>query len=380
MSERFDDIRPYYDSEINDAMLRIVKDPIFSTLSQFVFPNRDVEEVKQLVASIDCIHHFQRHVMYPATLSIVQKTMDDFTYSGLEHVDPAQSYLYVSNHRDIMLDAALLQSVFIKNQLKTTEITFGANLMQHPVVIDIGKSNKMFKVERPGGGLREFYRASKHLSEYIRTTLLEKKESVWIAQRNGRTKDGIDRTDQGIINMFRMSCRGNQVQSIAELQILPIAISYEWEPCDVLKTLELYATQQHGTYVKQKGEDLNSILTGIMQPKGKVHIALCPPITAGDLLPYAAYATNDFNRKVAEIMDQRICSAYVLYANNYIAHDLLSGTDTYAQHYTAAQKEKFEAHMAQIDAHAPQKDVALLRRIFLGIYAHCIDSKLIFKA
>lgn len=379
MSKCFEDIRPYNDSEINDAMLRMVKSPVFSTLSQFVFPHKDIEEVRQLVSSIGSIESFQRQVMQQAIFSIIQKSMDTFTYSGLEYVDPAKTYLYVSNHRDIMLDAALLQSVFMNNQLKTTEITFGANLMQHPLVIDIGKSNKMFKVERPGGGLKEFYRASKHLSEYIRTTLLEKQESVWIAQRNGRTKDGIDRTDQGIINMFKMSHRKNQVQSIADLNILPVAISYQWEPCDVLKTLELFATQQQGTYVKKHGEDVNSILTGILQYKGKVHIALCPPITESDLLPHAALSSNDFNREVAEIIDQRICSAYVLHNNNYIAHDMLSGTDSYAHHYTVTQKETFEKHLGQLDAYAADMDVAALRQIFLGIYASCIDSKLMFQ-
>ena len=177
--------------------------------------------------------------------------------------------MYLSNHRDIMLDASLLQNALLMNGFDTTEITFGANLMQGQLVIDIGKSNKMFRVERPGGSIREFYKASMHLSEYIRHTIVEKKQSVWIAQRNGRTKDGKDRTDQGIINMFRMSSEGKST-SLSQLNLLPVSVSYEWEPCDILKTLELYAKRQ-GPYLKKPGEDLNSILTGILQPKGRVH-------------------------------------------------------------------------------------------------------------
>ena len=376
----FDDIRPYYDSEISAAMSRIAENPIFPKLSSFVFPETPVEEVKAMIASIDNIYDFQYKVMHQANRRIIENSITEFTYSGLERIDSDKHYLYVSNHRDIMLDASLLQSILLDHDFGTTEITFGANLMKGQLVIDVGKSNKMFKVERPGGSIREFYNASKHLSDYIRMTLLDKNESVWIAQRNGRTKDGIDRTDQGIINMFRMSSRGDKIESIAELNIVPVSVSYEWEPCDLLKVMELYISNHHkGTYVKKEGEDLNSILTGIIQPKGKVHFAICEPITAEDLMPFADLPSNDFNRKVAGLLDERICSEYVLTSNNYIAHDLLTGTTEYSHNYTGEEVNKFKAHASHLDNYAETCDVEELNRILLGIYANPLDSKTFFS-
>ena len=233
MDNKFDDIRPYYDSEIPEAMQRIAKDPLFPILSSYVFPEKTSSEVAEMVRKIKTIREFQLEIMNPANMAIGRNSISKLSYSGFENINPGKAYIYLSNHRDIMLDAALLQTILIDNGLETTEITFGANLMQGQLVIDVGKSNKMFKVERPGGNMRDFFRASVHLSDYMRTCITQRKESMWIAQRNGRTKDGVDRTDQGIINMFRMSAPKDMSKtgSVAELHLLPVAISYEWEPC-----------------------------------------------------------------------------------------------------------------------------------------------------
>ena len=201
----YSDIRPYYDNEIPQAMSRISENSMFPVLASYVFPDKPTEQVRDMVSSISTIADFQRKVMFHANERIIAKSITEFTFDGMENIENSRSYVYLSNHRDIMLDASLLQNALLMNGFDTTEITFGANLMQGQLVIDIGKSNKMFRVERPGGSIREFYKASMHLSDYIRHTIVEKKQSVWIAQRNGRTKDGKDRTDQGIINMFRMS-------------------------------------------------------------------------------------------------------------------------------------------------------------------------------
>ena len=376
MNNTFDDIRPYYDNEIHDAMLRIVQNPLFPKLASFALPDKTLEDAVQLVSSIDNINDFQMKVMYRAHRRIIEESMSSISYSGLDNVDPSKQYLFVSNHRDIVLDASLLQAIFVDNGIETTEITFGANLMQGQLIIDIGKSNKMFRVERPGGSIREFYNASKHLSEYIRTTIVDKKQSVWIAQRNGRTKDGIDRTDQGIVNMFRMSSDSDKVSAITELNIIPVSVSYEWEPCDMLKAMELYISTHHaGTYVKKDGEDLNSILTGILQPKGKVHFTICKPVEKEELIPFASLSSNEFNRQVASLIDQRICSGYNLTSNNYIAHDLLEGNDVYAAYYTEEQKIAFLKHITHLDAYSDTCDVEELKKILLAIYANPVDSK-----
>lgn len=374
----FDDIRPYYDSEIFDAMQRIAQSPTFPLLASYVFPERQVEDIRAMVRSIDNIRDFQFKVMYQAINQIISKSITQLTYAGIENVDSQKSYLYVSNHRDITLDASLLQNILVRHNIDTSEITFGANLMQGELIIDIGKSNKMFRVERPSGNMRDFYRTSKHLSEYIRSTLLDRRQSVWIAQRNGRTKDGIDRTDQGIINMFRMSCPQDKLRSVADLNILPIAVSYEWESCDILKAIELYLCQQ-GPYVKREGEDLNSILKGITQPKGCVHIEMCKPLTEQEIVPYVDLLSNEYNKSIATLIDRRICSAYHLMPNNYIASDILTRSDSYAMYYTAAQRTAFVDYMSQIDSFAQQGyDVDAIKRIFLGIYANPIESKNIF--
>ena len=373
----FSDIRPYYDNEIPQAMNRIAENPMFPVLASYVFPDEPVEQLRDMVSNIGTISDFQRKVMFHANERIIAQSITEFTFDGMENIDKSRSYVFLSNHRDIMLDASLLQNVLISNGLDTTEITFGANLMQGQLVIDIGKSNKMFRVERPGGSIREFYKASMHLSDYIRHTIIEKKQSVWIAQRNGRTKDGIDRTDQGIINMFRMSSEGKS-SSLAELNLLPVSVSYEMEPCDILKTLELYAKRQ-GPYIKKPGEDLNSILTGILQPKGRVHFHICEPISELDMEPYNSLSSNDFNKKIAALVDQRICSAYKLWPNNFIAYDMLRGSSDYASEYDESSKAEFIEHLSALDRYENECNVEELKKIMLGIYASPLDSALLFS-
>ena len=392
MTPNFDDIRPFYDSEIPAAMQRIADSEHFPLLAQYVYPGQNIDSVRQLMRQFTNIRDFQLEVMRCVTEQVIARSITSFSYNGLERLNPSQRYLFVSNHRDIMLDACLLQYALYKEGHETSEITFGANLMSTPLVIDIGKSNKMFRVER-GGTPREFYKSSLHLSEYIRYCINEKHQSVWIAQRNGRTKDGDDRTDQGIIKMFCMSLPKDPVLALADLHIVPVSISYEWESCDLLKARELFLTRK-SPYVKSSGEDLNSILTGIMQPKGAVHIEFCPLITAADLAaldkdqhpslvtvpsgsPEVPKSDSDFHRSVAHLIDQRILSAYRLAPNNYIALDILRGTTEHASHYTADQRAVFEQHIAKLrgmdisDASAYDE----MRDIMLRIYANPIINK-----
>ena len=305
---KFDDIRPYYEEEIPAAMQRIADSDVFPLLASFVYPTEPLEEVRNHVRSFKTVREFQHDAMRRVNEQVIARSISEFTASGLERLSPDKQYLFVSNHRDIMLDACLLQYYLVLNGFETTEITFGANLMMHPVVIDVGKSNKMFKVARPSADIKEFYRSSMHLSEYIRYTIKEKKQSVWIAQRNGRTKNGIDQTDQGIIKMFCMSDNKDKIRALTELNIVPIAISYEWESCDILKALELYESQ-YTKYIKKPGEDLNSILTGILQPKGHVHIAICEPIRMVELSSFERQTNNEYHKSVAQLIDRHINNA-----------------------------------------------------------------------
>ncbi|MBR6030770.1 MAG: acyltransferase [Bacteroidaceae bacterium] len=375
--QKFDSIRPYNEDEIPAAMQRIACSSEFPVIASFVFPERPVEEISQELTSYKTVREFQLGIMYHANKQILSRSTTEFTFSGVECLSPKKNYLFVSNHRDIMLDASFMQAILTENGFDTCEITFGENLMRGQLVIDVGKSNKMFKVARPGGSPREFYKESLLLSEYIRTTIIEKHQSIWIAQRNGRTKDGIDRTDQGIIKMFGMSYPGDRVVALSELNIVPVAVSYEWESCDVLKTLELYE-RRRGPYIKKPGEDLNSILTGIMQQKGRVHLAFCEPITNHHLSRLPNNTANVFHRQVANLLDERICCAYRLTPNNYIAHDLRSGKDDYQDRYTRKEKEAFVRHMSVLSRYKENYDINELKDIFLGIYANSVDSKRMF--
>lgn len=374
---RFDDIRPYTDEEIPAAMHRIANSTSFPILAAYVYPDESMNLVRERIANYRTIKEFQSETMSMVNKRIVSCSMTEFSCAGLEQLNPQASYLYVSNHRDIMLDASLLQYFLDTNGFDTTEITFGANLMMNPLVIDIGKSNKMFRVERPGGSIKEFYRHSRHLSDYIRHVITEKQHSVWIAQRNGRTKDGNDATDQGIIKMFCMSKEDDKIQALADLHIVPVAISYEWESCDILKTLELYETQ-FARYTKKPGEDLNSILTGIVQPKGRVHIELCKPVTIQELESFEHMTNNEYHKAVAHLLDCRIHDAYRLYPNNYIAHDMLHGCHKYDAQYTSEEKDVFLQRLQKLEGY-DTCDIDQLKDIFLGIYANPIDNKIMAK-
>lgn len=370
---KFDDIRPYYEDEIPAAMQRIANSDVFPLLASFVYPGESIEAIRERIMSFKTVREFQHDTMSRVNEQIIKRSTTGFTVSGLDKLDKNKNYLFVSNHRDIMLDASLLQYYFVINGFDTTEITFGANLMMNPVVIDVGKSNKMFRVERPGGDIKEFYRKSVHLSEYIRYAIKEKKQSVWIAQRNGRTKNGIDATDQGIIKMFCMSEPKDKIKALADLNIVPIAISYEWESCDILKALELYESQ-YTRYTKKPGEDLNSILTGILQPKGHVHISLCQPISLAELSAFEGQTNNEYHKSVAHLIDSRINTAYRLYPNNYIAHDLLYGNTKYQSMYTDEQYQKFMKRLSKLDRY-DTCDIERLKEIFIGIYSNPVDNK-----
>lgn len=371
-NQKFDDIRPYYDDEIPAAMKRIAASDTFPLLASYAFPDRKVEEVRAMVEGLRTVDEFQTKVMWFVNEQIVKRSMTSYTVSGIEALDPSGQYLFVSNHRDIMLDASVLQNILHAHGFETSEITFGANLMCTPLVIDIGRSNKMFRVER-GGNMKEFYQSSVHLSEYIRHVITEKHQSVWIAQRNGRTKDGNDATDQGIVKMFGISKRDDKIRALSELHIVPLSVSYEWETCDYMKALELYQSR-YEKYVKKQGEDLSSILSGITSLKGNVHLSFCPMITEDDLRQFDSLTSIEYNREVARLMDERIFSGYKLTPNNFIAHDIRFGKHEFlGAKYSEEQKERFVFHMSKLDKYDVEEP-EILRDIFLGIYSNPVDN------
>src|SRR6218665_2804730 len=241
MSEtyNFDDIRPYYDHEAHEVMQKLKSDPLFMQLVNYIWPGMTQEEAFAKAAKVNDNMTFQLEFMHQAIRVIVERSSTGLTCSGFENVDPNQAYLYIANHRDILLDSAILQILLVEHGFKTSEITFGNNLMQGDFITNFGKLNRMFTVLREGNS-RELYEISQKLSAYIRHTIVDKNVSVWIAQRNGSTKDGNDMTQTDLLKMLNMSGKNRFTESIKQLKIVPLSISYEYEPCDDLKVQELY--------------------------------------------------------------------------------------------------------------------------------------------
>ena len=364
----FEDIRPYHQSEFAEAWKRITTEPTFFAALKYLFPE---EENKKIVAELNQINstkEFQLRVMHHAIRNIIKQSSAGLTCSGFENIDAQKSYLYISNHRDIFLDSGILQILLVEHEHDTTEITFGSNLMINQFITDVGKANKMFTVYR-GGTRRELYENSLRLSNYIRHTITEKKQSAWIAQRNGRTKNGADETQVGLLKMLASSGTTNFENTFHELNIIPVSISYEFEPCDAFKVHENYVSQTT-PYVKSPGEDLQSILAGVTQPKGRIHLALGKPIN--NSLREIADSQDNF-KTLTQTIDTEIFNNYKLFPANYIAFDLLNSNNSHNSNYSEIEKDFFVNYMNKKLA-TLQGEKEILRKLFLELYANPVKS------
>ena len=377
--EDFNDIRPFTDKEIPSAMEFFVNDAMSLEVAKIVYPDASADEIGNLLRSIKTIAEFQRIVMTRFVKWIVTNTMRHIDTQGFEILSKDKAYLFTGNHRDITLDAFMLQNCMLEHGLDTCNIGYGTNLIMNEAIDVFGKANKMFKVAR-SQNIRELTINSQHLSDYIRF-LIRHGQSVWIAQRNGRTKDGNDKTDHGLINMFSMSGdRKNLVPNLAELNIVPVSTSYEYEPCAMMKARESYIKERDGVYMKQPMEDMESVLSGIQKKKGIMNICICQPITHDDLKEYEGADKHEVIRAVADLIDSRIHANYRLYANNYIAYDWLSGTETFKSRYTQGEKDTFKAYCDKIFSKLFQELGSEAEKrfteILLGIYAIPVENKL----
>ena len=377
--EQFEDIRSYIDKEIPAAMEFFANDETSLSLAKMVLPGMSDDEVKAFLRNIKTTEEFQRVMMTRFVKLIVSTTMKGVDTQGFNLLNKDKAYLFTGNHRDITLDAFILQMFMLENGLQTCNIAYGDNLIFNKAIEVFSKSNKMFKVLR-SQNVRELAQNSQHLSDYIRYLIRENK-SVWIAQRNGRTKDGNDKTDHGLINMFSMSGdRKDLVPNLAELNITPIATSYEYEPCAMMKARESYIKERDGVYVKKPMEDMDSVVSGIKKKKGTMNIAICPTITYDDLKPYEGAEKHEIVKVVADMIDERIYANYRLYPNNYIAYDWLSGSSTFAKYYTLEDKDVFKAYCDKIFSKLYEElgseAEPRFTEILLGIYAIPIENKM----
>lgn len=316
----FDDIRPYSNSEIHNALQRIVAWPALPEVIRFVYPDEEVESVCERLLKIDSVSELQRTVMNDAIRRIIVSTTDGFTCDGLQHLDRSTPYLFISNHRDIVLDAFLLQHVLVESGFDTTHIVFGQNLISSPVMNDMFRCNKLIRMER-GGTPRAFYDSLSHLSKYLNLLIHEEHQSVWIAQKNGRAKDGVDKTAPAMLKMLCLGGSGDALHVLAEMHPVPLSVSYEWDPCDAMKASEMYQSSL-GEYHKAPDEDFRSVMTGITGYKGHVHLQIGTPLSISELQPQS---DCDLFDHVAHVLDNRIQHSYRLHPSNYAAYNILTG-------------------------------------------------------
>ena len=370
----FESISPYTDAEAAEALSKLAEFPLLSHVSQQFFPEESPEFLKNLLKQIKTIDDFQVLVMQKFVRWVLEHTARNFSYDGISNIDPNKKFLALSNHRDIMLDPAITQLVLYRNGIPMTEIAVGDNLITNETIEWLIRSNRMIKVVR-GISARELYLSSQLLSRYIRLNITEQRSSIWLAQRQGRTKNGYDITEQGLLKMLDMSGGADFKTNFEELNIIPMSISYEYEPCDILKARELVISRKH-KYVKKEGEDFNSIVTGIMQQKGDIHLNIGKPLSSEEIEAAAICDKNDRYQQIRHAVDLRVIEGYKLFKNNYIAYDIANHSFKYSDKYDAAEAQKFVAYMEhQLDTVEPEINREDLRRIFLDIYANPVVTK-----
>ena len=367
----YDDIRPFDPEELPAAFERLLSDAQFQQVLGYLYPGVPLEAVKTKMMACKTNLEFQLAFCYGFLKDLMAKASKGFDMN-VEAVDVTKRYTFVSNHRDIVLDSALLDVLLYDAGFNTTcEIAIGDNLLSLPWVKDLVRLNKSFIVQRSLSP-REFLMASKKMAEYMHYVVGEKNDNIWIAQREGRAKDSNDRTQPSILKMMAMGGEGSPVDRLRQLHIVPLAISYEYDPCDFLKAAEFQLRRDVPGWKKTALDDVNSMRTGIMGYKGEVHYH-CAPCIDGflDNLSPDIPKTKVFD-VIAEHIDKEIFRNYRLYPSNYIALDMLEGNEAYAGRYTAEDKAAFEKYLqgqiARIDI--PNKDKAFLRERMLTMYAN----------
>ncbi len=370
--DNFDDIRPYSEAEARQAYYKLMDDKRFQDAIVKCLPDYTIDDFRR-----DFEHW---HSIDEVQIGFDKRFMDVFTkqfatgltFSGIENIDPAQAYLFISNHRDITFDPAMLQYYFFLEHRRTSKIAIGDNLIATPVLSEFARLNKMFLVLR-SGSLREKLQNFKRLSAYIQHSLFEENESVWIAQRDGRTKDGNDYTKQGLVKMVSMGHDRDLIETLKRMNITPMTISYEYEPCAQFKARELALSENGVHYQKRPGEDFDSIKEGIFGQKGHITLTIGKPLKEElDTIPQDIN-NNDKLFHVCHLIDKQIYAAYKLYPNNYIAHDIRDNDERYRDCYTAEEKEKFEQYL---ERKSVVQDVARekMRTYLLRIYATPVDN------
>lgn len=377
--EKFCDIAPYNDKVFHEKMASLVKEPGFEHAIRYIMPEVDYPDFVQKLLTVSGQKEFQERIMGEFLEFLVARTSSGLSLSGTENIINGTPYTFLSNHRDIVLDASLLNLCMIREHIPLTQIAIGNNLLIYEWITDLVKINRSFIVKRDVKKLQAL-EAARQLSEYIHYTIGSLHESVWIAQRQGRAKDSNDLTQESLLKMLAIGGDSDIRRSLSQLNIIPTAISYEYDPNDYLKVREYLQKRRDPEFKKSQHDDLLSMETGILQPKGRIHFHM------GQCINDRLAALPDMPRpamvkEICRIIDSGIHSGYMIYPINYMAFDLLSAQARFAEHYTAADVDRFEKYIAGRIALIDLKDIndderQYMRHMMLTMYANPLKNKL----
>ena len=376
MALDYSEIRYYDDNDYDKIINRLSYEPNIARICRYLKNGISNEEVAEKLKTFESIRDFQINFILKVIKKVIEESIDELSSSGYENLDMNKKYLFITNHRNIVLDSSLLNHElfkYYKDVFQSTSIAIGNNLLGLPWVKDLARLNKCFVVIRDAG-VQEMLEKTKTLSSYIRKQIKEDLSSVWIAQREGRTKDGNDITQSGLIKMFQMSGTKDFIENYSELNIVPVAISYEYDPCNKDKVRELAAIQNNGCYEKAPMEDFNSMYNGLMGYKGRVHFSFGNPISKEELNKIDSdLSKNDKIKKIGDFIDDFIHSSYKLWPNNYIAADMLNDRQLFIDKYNSAEKAQFIEYingiLNDLDGNEKQN-----REILLKIFANPVKN------
>lgn len=373
----FDAIRAYEDRDLGATIKALFADEAFRDVLQSLFPNQSLPLLEKQLSSYTSILEFQKKFIHGLVTQLIQKTGNGLTLDISALTNKGLPYTYISNHRDIILDSALLDILLIDAEFpQTVEIAIGDNLLVYPWIKHLVRLNKAFIVQR-SLSLREMLAASKLMSRYMHFVITQKKNPIWIAQREGRAKDGNDRTQEAVLKMIAMGGEGTTTERLMAMHIVPLSISYEFDPCDFLKAKEFQMKRDNPAYKKTRADDLVNMQTGLFGYKGRVHYA-CAPCIDDWIATREGLSNAEFFAATARRLDEEIYRNYRLYPNNFVALDLLNNRKDYISHYSEEDKAQFEQYLQQqIDKiDLPNKDEAFLRERLLEMYANPAKNQL----
>lgn len=369
---KYDHIRPYHDNEVNDAIKRVSSHPMVKSMLKFIYPQASEEYIKKRLANCNSIRDFQTKIITQGIQNVLSRSSHGLTTSGFDKLEKDTAYFYISNHRDILLDTCLINISLFDHDLTMTASAIGDNLVKKSFLLELAKLNRNFLVQR-GLGPREMLKSSKLMSEYIAKNLLEDNRSIWIAHREGRTKDGNDVTQQGVMKMIALGKGDLSVfDYFKKIKIVPVSISYEFDPTDMYKMPELMAKHYEEEYIKSTNEDFNSILKGLTGQKKRIHI------NAGEVLDVelseiagSGEPLNKQFQQLASKIDECLHSGYKLWPTNYVAYDMLHKTTKYSNDYSEKEQRQFER---RVERRIDTTDEVALQN-FLAMYANPVVNK-----